>query len=391
MTNFTGPWPADGSETLLIGPPPTPSGRALALSGGGLRATLFHLGVVERLHQLGALTEIEYITSVSGGSILAGQLARVWSRLVPNGDFQALVADPILKVARYDLRDRALHQALLHCSPSRQLARLLDKALYDGATLGGLPEKPRFSFNSCNLANGKRYLFTRGYYGERDAYSVAGWRQIPLASAVTASAAFPVGFAPFTIDVAGTGHTWGASGLVDSGIPVGTVELADGGIFENLGLQAARHRAQEIFVSNAGAVVERDAPPAGGLVDTLVRAITIIMSRNSHNLVDGLPYQNADIVIVNSIDRAAGGYTEREAAALATLRTDLDVFSDAECDALRWHGQSLVTGALARQKTAWANPTEAPALGPKPPVSLAALAAGKHNSVTEVFTSFWRW
>ena len=40
----------------------------LALSGGGLRATLFHLGVVRFLRDAGLLRDITPIVSVSGGA-----------------------------------------------------------------------------------------------------------------------------------------------------------------------------------------------------------------------------------------------------------------------------------------------------------------------------------
>jgi len=43
----------------------------LGLSGGGFRATLFHLGVLRRLAELDLLRELSIISSVSGGSILA--------------------------------------------------------------------------------------------------------------------------------------------------------------------------------------------------------------------------------------------------------------------------------------------------------------------------------
>ena len=50
-------------------------GQGLALAGGGYRASLFHLGVTRRLHELGALQQTTRLSSVSGGSILAGFLA----------------------------------------------------------------------------------------------------------------------------------------------------------------------------------------------------------------------------------------------------------------------------------------------------------------------------
>ena len=54
---------------------------ALALSGGGFRATLYHLGAVMRLNELGVLSQLERVSSVSGGSITAGMLGAAWGRL----------------------------------------------------------------------------------------------------------------------------------------------------------------------------------------------------------------------------------------------------------------------------------------------------------------------
>ena len=42
----------------------------LALSGGGFRAPLFHIGVLARLVELNLLRQIEVISCVSGGSII---------------------------------------------------------------------------------------------------------------------------------------------------------------------------------------------------------------------------------------------------------------------------------------------------------------------------------
>lgn len=48
----------------------------LALSGGGFRASLYHLGLVRWLRDGGILPRITHITSVSGGSIFAAHLVR---------------------------------------------------------------------------------------------------------------------------------------------------------------------------------------------------------------------------------------------------------------------------------------------------------------------------
>src|SRR5215470_16369132 len=56
-------------------------GIALCLSGGGYRAMLFHLGSLWRLNEAGLLLKLDRISSVSGGSIVAGVLGMNWSRL----------------------------------------------------------------------------------------------------------------------------------------------------------------------------------------------------------------------------------------------------------------------------------------------------------------------
>ena len=76
-------------------------GLALALSGGGYRATLFHVGVLWRLNELALLTELKRVSSVSGGSITAAIFATKWDRLKFQNNvataFKAEVADPLIE------------------------------------------------------------------------------------------------------------------------------------------------------------------------------------------------------------------------------------------------------------------------------------------------------
>lgn len=44
----------------------------LAFSGGGIRSATFHLGVLQALHDMGRLPKIDYLSTVSGGSYIAG-------------------------------------------------------------------------------------------------------------------------------------------------------------------------------------------------------------------------------------------------------------------------------------------------------------------------------
>ena len=73
----------------------------LALSGGGHRAALFHLGVLARLAEVGLLRRVEVISTVSGGSILGALYYLHLKRLLetkPDADIRD--ADYVEVVAR---------------------------------------------------------------------------------------------------------------------------------------------------------------------------------------------------------------------------------------------------------------------------------------------------
>src|SRR5271165_5174740 len=82
----------------------------LALSGGGFRATLYHLGLVRFLRDAGILPNVTHITAVSGGSIMAAHLGLNWARY--NGtanEFDAAAAE-LLAFVRLDVRNRILRR-----------------------------------------------------------------------------------------------------------------------------------------------------------------------------------------------------------------------------------------------------------------------------------------
>ena len=54
---------------------------ALVLSGGGIRAMAFHLGVLRRMAEQGLLERVSHLSSVSGGSLIVG-LVLLFSKLI---------------------------------------------------------------------------------------------------------------------------------------------------------------------------------------------------------------------------------------------------------------------------------------------------------------------
>ena len=82
----------------------------LALSGGGFRATLYHLGVVRYLRDANLLDSVSHITSVSGGSVLAAHLALNWDHYRGDSDDFEAASQEILDFVRLDVRNRILRR-----------------------------------------------------------------------------------------------------------------------------------------------------------------------------------------------------------------------------------------------------------------------------------------
>ncbi len=87
----------------------------LVLSGGGFRATLFHLGVIRFLRDQRLLSHIQHVCSVSGGSIMAAHLVANWSDYVSTNpkNFERAAAN-LLAFIRLDIRDLVLRRYLCH-------------------------------------------------------------------------------------------------------------------------------------------------------------------------------------------------------------------------------------------------------------------------------------
>src|SRR6267143_1302512 len=119
-------------------------GMALCLSGGGYRAMLFHLGALRRLNEIGYLTKVKRISSVSGGSITAGVLAMNWKRLrLANGpadNFDDEVTAPVRKLAGITVDGWSIIGGLaLPGSINDKVATAYRKHLFGTRTLRDIP------------------------------------------------------------------------------------------------------------------------------------------------------------------------------------------------------------------------------------------------------------
>jgi len=267
--------------------PPEPT-IALCLSGGGYRAMVFHIGVLWRLYETGLLKTIKRVSSVSGGSITAGQLALAWRSFSfePDGvrsDFIPNLVEPLRTFAGVTIdAESVILGALLPGSVGDRIARAYDDHLFHGKTLQDLPDEPRFVINATNVQSGVLWRFMKPYMRDYRVGEVRNPR-VSLAKAVAASSAFPPVLSPFELRLSDADFV-ANSGMDLQRPPFTTrVVLSDGGVYDNLGLETAWKRHQTVLVSDAGGKIEAEEAPETdwarhsyrvlNLIDNQVRAL----------------------------------------------------------------------------------------------------------------------
>lgn len=224
----------------------------LALSGGGFRATLFHLGALWRLNELAILPEIDKVSSVSGSAILSGLMAVQWPTLTFENsvasNFQEKIADPIWAFCS---RNVDVPAALLGIISGTWKLEKSYRALVGTTTLKEMPDQPEFIFNAAHIETGRNCTISK--------QGIHTWRlgdnllaDIPIAKAIAASSAFPPAFPPVIIKNDPKAFTKSAfADLFHRDDLKRNMSLTDGGAYDNLGYHAIREYAT-ILISDAG-------------------------------------------------------------------------------------------------------------------------------------------
>jgi NTE family protein len=236
------------------------SGTALCLSGGGYRAMLFHVGALWRLNEAGWLPRLDRVSSVSGGSITAGQLALAWPRLNFDdrgvaGAFEQEVVAPIRRLASTTIDVRAVLHNFISPGAARQyIAAAYRQYLFGDATLQDLPAEgrgPRFVINGANLQSGALWRFSRPYMAD---YRV-GLIEHPtldLATAVAVSSAAPPFLSPVILNLNPRDFVPGSGKDLQKPPYTTRPVLTDGGVYDNLGLETAWKNCAAVLVSDGG-------------------------------------------------------------------------------------------------------------------------------------------
>jgi len=427
----------------------------LALSGGGFRASLFHIGVLARLAEMDILKHIHVLSTVSGGSIIgacyylkikellegnrkdltaqSGRInrecyisivreieseflagvqnnlrVRLFSDPLSNG--KMVVNDEYSRSDRMgDLYDQYFFQSYVKGPTQRRI--LLEDIIIipegeTGTTFDPIAYNqnaefkiPVLTINATSLNTGNSWHFTSSWIGESEPSNdintnivlkflrldgtypskpgfapegtddqkklrKAKFNQIRLADAVAASACVPGIFKPLAI------HDLYWNSRKEEIV----VQLVDGGIFDNQGIDAlAKSDCHYVICSDGSGQIEDELNPVTKLYSVVNRSNSILMKRVREESIENLSFGNitnkvqdndvlkgsclfhlrqlcrGDILsppVPGPADRSDPDHVDGHVYRLSNIRTDLDTFSDIEAYTLMYHGYMLVNEGL---------------------------------------------
>jgi NTE family protein len=349
-------------------------GLGLCLSGGGYRAMLYHLGALVRLNELGLLSELREVASVSGGSIIAGVLGLAWPKFEFSNkkvsNFNELVTVPILNFAAVGVDVRAALFGLLPSrTPADYIAAAYDRYLFGGATLQDLASTPRFTFMATNLQTGSGWRFAKDYAADVRVGRIDK-PSLPLSRVVAASSAFPPVLSPvrFPFD-AGSVRPMRGADLHRAPFTEEAV-LSDGGVYDNLGLERVWKRCRRLLVSNAGLAMPEIGRPSGRWVGQVFRTLNILQQQAENarkRILFGVNNLGQRKVAYWSIDTAISTYSLPDALPLssdetttaARMRTRLNRFTPDEIELLLRCGYAGADASLRKYEFASNSPPAA--------------------------------
>ncbi|MBN1566305.1 MAG: patatin-like phospholipase family protein [Acidobacteria bacterium] len=339
----------------------------LALSGGGFRATLFGLGSLWRLNDAGLLRKIDRITSVSGGSILAGILAHRWTKLDfaggGAGNFVEVIVDPVQSFCRRTIDIGAGLKGIVtpFKTAGDYLSDLYAKDLFGDAMLRDLPaaskeQVPRFIFYATNMQTGRSFRFRQDIVADY-VLGVSGTVEVSLADVVAASSAFPPIFSPIILKT--KPESWENPDKEFPGLNKlrRRIVLADGGVYDNMGLESLWGNVDIVLVSDAGAPFKIDPKPfeddllqLGRVRDILIDQTRSLRKRWLMSELESGRYHGAYWGIGTAINeyKAPGALAKDNAltATLESIPTRLCRFSEKDQGHLINWGYALADAAL---------------------------------------------
>lgn len=317
----------------------------LALSGGGFRASLYHIGVLAKMAELDLLRHVEILSCVSGGSIIGAhyylELRRMFHKekkrdkgkdKIKREDYIRLVEKLVGNFkagVQENARIRILANPLTNLkmifrssySRTQRLGELYEELIYNRVKDGEGDKQrwlndlfiqpddeaknfnprrdnwrrsckiPQLVLNATTLNSGHNWQFTASWMGESpvsidtDVDSNKRYRRLYYDDAPAEHQRVRLGTA--------VGASSCVPGLFEPVIlkdlyPEATIRLVDGGVYDNQGVASLLEQDCSVIIcSDAAGQLSTSGDPGGGVISPLLRTNSIMMHR-----VRGAQYQD---------------------------------------------------------------------------------------------------
>lgn len=218
----------------------------LTLSGGGVRAAVFHLGVLARLADEELLEYIKMISTVSGGTLITGLIYTANGKKWPSSKKFKEICIPYIEtcLTEKDLQIRAIFRTffnpwLHYHGRAKVLSKSLQNCWKIKGKLDEIPKEPRWNINSCTIESGKSWRFIPQKRMGDYILNYVDEPDILLSDAMCASAAVP--FLIGSLIVRTNKYKWfkyqkGSSTKIFAP-RFKKIHIWDGGVYDNLGIE----------------------------------------------------------------------------------------------------------------------------------------------------------
>ena len=294
----------------------SPHRLGLSLSGGGYRATAFHLGTLNKLQEMNILQQANVISTISGGSITGAYycLEKDDYENFKNSLYEAVQKKSVIKKVLLSFTFvKLIFFTLLFFIPaiyflttpytwlfplliiafiflllkfqfyifpvSNRIEQIYDKFFYKKKSLSNLPEQPTLVIGSTNLQTARPFTFAKNWmqdstYQYRKPSIKFKSENFPIARAVMASSCVPFAFTPIKI----------ANEFFLNPEDAKEVHplLVDGGVYDNQGIhkimQQGSYECSHVITSDAGGGSTGELT-IHNTISLLISTVDVFMSR----------------------------------------------------------------------------------------------------------------
>lgn len=254
----------------------------LALSGGGVRAMAFHLGLLKFLADCNEFQNIKHISSVSGGTLIVGLLYGLNGNKWP-------VREEFLKIypkivhclshnALIELKDIPYFLLNLHLSlfnRRKLLSKQIKRKWKIDSPFKEIDERICWDVCGTTKETGNRFMIKKKLMGDHK-IGYTGNNNLKLQDIMSISASVPFIIGSYRLNL--RDYYWERYSKKDEPLNLKKITLFDGGVYDNLGLESLYDISTGEIKEKTGAdfiIVSDSGKPLG--YKSLLRTSDIMM------------------------------------------------------------------------------------------------------------------